>query len=266
MIFGMPTLIELDTLEDNAILCKELGLDFIEVNMNLPQFQIANMTEEKLIKIQNDYGVKFTFHIPEDLDIAHMNDKIRKVNHEIILDTIELMKKIGSTKLNMHMSRGIYFTMPSEKIYLYKKFSETYIKNIVEFRTKIDEAIGISDIQITIENTGIFNNNYLINAVDKLLESNAFSLTWDIGHDYSSGNKDLNFMKERTERIAHMHVHDAIADRNHLELYTGELDIDKFIEMIMKRRMTAVVETKTKFALENSVLSLFKRLKKIDVC
>ncbi len=39
MKLGMPTLIELNTLEDNAKLCKELGLDFIEINMNLPQFQ-----------------------------------------------------------------------------------------------------------------------------------------------------------------------------------------------------------------------------------
>lgn len=39
MDFGMPTLIENDTLEDNAKLCNELGLQFVELNMNLPQFQ-----------------------------------------------------------------------------------------------------------------------------------------------------------------------------------------------------------------------------------
>ncbi|HAV90015.1 MAG TPA: sugar phosphate isomerase/epimerase, partial [Eubacterium sp.] len=34
MQFGMPTLIENRTLEDNVNLCKELGLKFIELNMN----------------------------------------------------------------------------------------------------------------------------------------------------------------------------------------------------------------------------------------
>ena len=34
MDFGMPTLIENKTLEENIALCKELGLQFIELNMN----------------------------------------------------------------------------------------------------------------------------------------------------------------------------------------------------------------------------------------
>ena len=37
--FGMPTLIELDDLEDAMKLCNELGLSFVELNMNLPQYQ-----------------------------------------------------------------------------------------------------------------------------------------------------------------------------------------------------------------------------------
>lgn len=36
----MPTLIELNSLEDTIQLCKELQLSFIELNMNLPQYQI----------------------------------------------------------------------------------------------------------------------------------------------------------------------------------------------------------------------------------
>ncbi|WP_259473503.1 hypothetical protein [Clostridium estertheticum] len=34
--FGMPTLIETNSIESCVKLCKELGLDFIELNMNLP--------------------------------------------------------------------------------------------------------------------------------------------------------------------------------------------------------------------------------------
>ena len=260
----MPTLIELNTLEDNAKVCNELGLDFIEINMNLPQYQTTSMSAEYLKYLQEQYGVFFTFHLPEDIDIAHLNDKIRAVNHEIVIDTLSLMKAIGSSKLNMHMSRGIYFTLPGEKINLYEKFNEKYSRNIVEFREKIIAIIGKSEIRITIENTGVFNNKYLINAVDLLLESESFSLTWDIGHDHSSGNLDRQFMKERVERISHMHIHDAVAEKNHLQLYTGELDIDGFIRMIEERNMTAVIETKTIFALEKSVLSLNERLKKID--
>jgi len=37
MQYGMPTLIETNSIEECAALCKELHLDFIELNMNLPQ-------------------------------------------------------------------------------------------------------------------------------------------------------------------------------------------------------------------------------------
>ena len=39
MDFGMPTLIEIKSLEACAALCKELDLRFVELNMNLPEYQ-----------------------------------------------------------------------------------------------------------------------------------------------------------------------------------------------------------------------------------
>ena len=39
VLYGMPTLIECDSLDETIKLCNELKLDFIEINMNLPQYQ-----------------------------------------------------------------------------------------------------------------------------------------------------------------------------------------------------------------------------------
>ena len=39
MQWGMPTLVEFGGIEENIDLCRRLGLDFIELNMNLPMFQ-----------------------------------------------------------------------------------------------------------------------------------------------------------------------------------------------------------------------------------
>ena len=41
--FGMPTLIETKTLEECVPLCHALGLQFIELNMNLPQYQLDKL-------------------------------------------------------------------------------------------------------------------------------------------------------------------------------------------------------------------------------
>lgn len=57
LTFGMPTLIEFDTLEQNAQLCSELGLDFIEINMNLPQYQTHNLDSQVLLDLQKRYDI-----------------------------------------------------------------------------------------------------------------------------------------------------------------------------------------------------------------
>ncbi|GFH95222.1 hypothetical protein IMSAGC003_01763 [Lachnospiraceae bacterium] len=48
MDLGMPTLIELPEVEDCAALCAELGLQFVELNMNMPQFQTGSLEESRL--------------------------------------------------------------------------------------------------------------------------------------------------------------------------------------------------------------------------
>ena len=50
MQYGMPTLIENTTLNDNISLCRELKLSFIELNMNFPEYQI-----DKLEKVSDFY-------------------------------------------------------------------------------------------------------------------------------------------------------------------------------------------------------------------
>ena len=44
MDWGMPTLLEAPDPESAAALCQELGLDFVELNMNLPEYQGWNIS------------------------------------------------------------------------------------------------------------------------------------------------------------------------------------------------------------------------------
>ena len=43
--YGMPTLIENRTLQENIDLCSRLGLKFIELNMNFPEYQVDRLEE-----------------------------------------------------------------------------------------------------------------------------------------------------------------------------------------------------------------------------
>ena len=66
MQFGMPTLIENRTLEDNAALCSSLGLDFIELNMNFPEYQTERLEQtDDLVRIAEQAKLYYTIHLDE---------------------------------------------------------------------------------------------------------------------------------------------------------------------------------------------------------
>ena len=72
--FGMPTLVENRTLEDNVALCNSLGLKFIELNMNFPEYQIERLEQtDTMLQIAEQAGIYYTIHLDENLNIADFN-------------------------------------------------------------------------------------------------------------------------------------------------------------------------------------------------
>ena len=71
MEFGMPTLIENRTLEDNVAMCAGLGLSFVELNMNFPEYQVARLEQtDELLRLGEQAGVYFTIHLEETRNVA----------------------------------------------------------------------------------------------------------------------------------------------------------------------------------------------------
>lgn len=259
MKYGMPTLIELDTLEDNVLLCKALNLDFVEINMNFPEYQLDNLDHEELNRLQLEHSVFFTFHLAEDIDIGHLNATIREAYLKDLFNTLELMSKIGATVLNMHMSKGIFVTLPERKINIYEQYINRYNANILTFKNKVSPILKDKGIQIYIENTGIYDRTYIKEAVSQLLSDESFRLTWDVGHDHSSGHKDKAYMYQNLDKIHHYHIHDAIASQNHMTLYDGDIDVEAFFKLADTSSSTVVIETKTINALKASINRLNQR-------
>lgn len=256
IIWGMPTLIEQSGIEENIKLCKMLGLDFIQLNMNMPDYQPNDLDVEKLTFLMNKHNIFYTVHMPEELDIANFNDKIRKANIEVLCDVIELSKQLKIPIINMHMNMGIYFTLPTERIYLYEKYGSSYMKKINIFGDLVEKLLKGSNIKLSIENTGIYDIDYITKAVDNLIKKESIILTWDIGHDYSSGNKDEIYIRSNINKIKHMHIHDAIGEKNHLPAFSGEIDIKEKLEVGMINNSTCVLETKTIKGLKESIYNL----------
>ena len=262
MQYGMPTLIENRTLEENIRLCQRLGLSFIELNMNFPEYQLDRIENtDALIRAGEEAGIYFTIHLDENLDIADFNPLVRGAYLETVRRTVAAAKKLTVLRktsqpltINMHMNHGIYITLPDRKVRMYERDFETYMRAFASFRTLCGEWIGGSEVMIAVENTDGFRD-YETKAVDLLLESPEFGLTWDIGHSKATGEADVPFILSRKDRLIHFHIHDGTEapPKNHLALGDGEIDLKERLSLARGRSARCVLETKTVEALERSV-------------
>ena len=266
MQYGMPTLIENRTLEENAALCEDLGLRFIELNMNFPEYQADTLEQtEALTRLAERHHLYYTIHLDENLNIADFNPLVTKAYLETVRRTIlaekallPLRDRYGDPRqpltLNMHMNHGIHITLPDRKVQMYDRDFETYMRSFTVFRSLCEEWIGDSSIMITVENTDGFRD-YEKKAITHLLESPVFGLTWDIGHSKAIREKDVSFLMEHRERLIHFHIHDGTETppRDHLALGNGDIDLHERLKLANKQNARCVLETKTVSALSRSV-------------
>lgn len=252
---GMPTLIELPELADCAELCRELGLQFIELNMNLPQYQTDRIDTARLREISREYGIYYTIHLDENLNVSDFNPYVAEAYLRTILETIQLATELEIPILNMHLSTGVYFTLPGKKVFLFDLCREAYLTGMAAFREKCEIAIGGAGVRISIENTNGFLD-FQVEAMDLLLQSPVFGLTYDIGHSHSAGYQDEAALLQRRERLLHFHIHDGKGPKNHLPLGEGEIDIPKYLALADSLGCRMVLETKTVEGLRLSVRRL----------
>lgn len=249
MDWGIPTLIEAPGPEESAVLCGELGFSFVELNMNLPQYQQPDAL--LLREISEKFNIYFTVHLDENLDMCSFNPRVAEAYLQTMLDTIHFARKAGIGILNMHLPQGVYFTLPDKKVYLYDTNRSHFFSRIRSTVALCEEA-SQGEVTICIENTGTFGMPFLQEAADIFMQSPTFSLTFDIGHDHSAGGVDKPFILQRQDSLKHFHIHDALGRKNHMPLGTGELDLPWYIALAENNHCRAVLEVKTAQALRES--------------
>ena len=266
MQFGMPTLIENHTLEDNVNLCESLGLKFIELNMNFPEYQVDKLEDtDYFMSLADKAGIYYTIHLDENLNIADFNQLVTDAYLETTRRSIEVAKKLLVLRdkygdksqpltINMHMHHGIFITLPDRKVQMYERDFDVYMKSFETFRNKCEEWIGDRDIKICVENTDGFKE-YEKKAIKFLLGSPKFGTTWDIGHSKGIKEIDVPFILENKDRLIHFHIHDGKEEppKNHLALGDGEINLRERLNLAKERNARCVLETKTIEALKKSV-------------
>ena len=265
----MPTLVEQRTPEDCAMLCGRFGLRFAELNMNFPEYRLDRIERtDELIRAAELSGIYYTIHLDENLDIADFNPLVSAAWLETVRRTIQAAKKLLCLKdrygdparpmiLNMHMNHGVHITLPKRKVQLYERDADEYMASFAAFRSLCEDWIDDSDLLISIENTDGFRP-YEREAIEYLLESPVFGLTWDIGHSKAAGGQDEPFLLAHRDRLAHFHIHDGTQcpPRDHLPLGEGEIDLAARLRLARECGARCVLETKTAQALAQSILWL----------
>lgn len=275
--FGMPTLIELNSIKENVELCKKLKLNFIELNMNIPLFSVLGIEDEnnfELKKIieelnfyQKEFGIYFTIHLDENFNFADSNIYIKNAYLKTLKAVIKNSKKINCPIINMHLNKGIYFTLPTEKVFLFEKYKEEFNNSLEEFIKFCNCEISDSNIFISIENTDGWTD-FEKKSIKKILENKNFAITFDIGHSQAIGNIDQDFILKNKSKLKHFHVHDGTLPnaatkqfgKNHLQLGTGNINLKEKIYLAKETNSRCVIETKTVESLVESVKWITKSL------
>lgn len=249
----MPQLFEYDTIEENLLLAKELGLDFIELNLNFSYCR-KEMEEGNLANLLKKYNIEATLHFYDEADFASYD--------EVVDAYLTLLKKYASLGkgyiklINIHNNAGPVVTISGVKNYIYDKEYSEYIKRYISNLKKAEIICNDNGIKMVIENTNI--PEYMKKTYADLANAN-FRFNYDIGHDNNDKDMLYNILKEVDLKFDEFHIHDGNSKTCHLALSEGNINIKEFKNLAKKHNSYVVLEVKQKTDLLKSV-PIFKNL------
>jgi len=255
MKVGMPQLYEYDTIEDNLILAKELGVDFIELNLNFGYCR-KEMEQDTVKALLDKYGIEATLHFYDEADLGSYDEVV-----DAYLVLLERYARLGQgyiKQINMHLIPGPVVTISGVKNYIYEKEYDEYITRLINNFKRAEDICNQYDINMVIENTDNIPE-YTKRTYQDLYKA-GFRFCYDIGHDHLSYDIVWNTLEKIELPFDEFHIHDA-KDRKkcHLALGEGVLDVAKFKRLAEKNNAYVVLEVKQKSDLVVSV-PLFKKL------
>ncbi len=251
MNYGIPTLMEYSDTDILTRFCAEHGFGFVEMNMTFPWFQPDHITADTICALKQKYGVDFTIHLHDQVNPFEFSPEMRKGCLENVLWAMRLARELNLPVINMHLMPGTYSSINGTKTYLYAHCADIYLGYVRAFRDLAEKELEGSNTVFCIENTSGFRPFHK-QAIQMLLESERFGLTFDIGHSFRAGGADEQFILQFPNRIRHFHIHDCDAKANHLGFGEGQLELMHYLKLAETLNATVVVEVKESGALLRS--------------
>lgn len=253
MKIGMPILFEFNSLKENIELAKELGFDFIELNLNFDYCRNELENNKEVLNTLQNSDLEFTLHFYDEADFASY-DEVAKAYLKLLKKYLKLSKKINIKLLNVHLNVGPVVTISGVKNYMYDKEYDSYIKRLIKNLRKVEKECFKYKIELVLENTKMTD---FIEKTYLDLNKENFAFNYDIGHDYTNKEKLKDLFNNTDFNLREFHFHDSTKTKDHLSLGEGEMNLKYYKEMIYDEYV--LLELKSSGDLKKSI-NIFKEL------
>ncbi|MGM0432322.1 MAG: TIM barrel protein [Spirochaetota bacterium] len=252
--FGIPTLMEMESISGMIGLAREVGAGFIELNTNFPLYLRENLLKDRVLEQIEAAGLACSVHLPEPLDLGSFQEELRRAAVEMIANLVEIVP--GKTRFIAHMNSGIPVSLPGEQVYLYDRWSGVFEEALKKSAEELELLLGDKQCRLCVENIGNFSRPYIQQGLQVLLEQAHIGLIWDFGHDTTAGRSDTPVFEQHLDQIWELHLHDSHEGHDHLPLFQGETDKQKAIDLAASKCLPIVVEVKTSEGVKESFEAL----------
>ena len=255
--YGMPTLIEYNTLEENVKLCSELELSFIELNLGMSYCLPENNSIDNLIKLKEKHKLEFILYFPEEIDFGSPYREIQNANIALFKRFVDYGRKIGVPLINIHLLPGRRVILPDRDVWLNELRLDNYITLL---KTIFKQLVDIADshqILVCVENCvmPVFFKQVLSN----LREVAGLYFTYNVGHDAKTNYILKSAFYNIGNRVKHIHLHDYDKNNDHQVLFKGIINLYDKLDFARKHKTRVLIEMKTVADLRTSVHNLKMR-------
>ncbi len=245
--------------------CVEFELSTFQISgdqqVNFPE-NVSSAQRKELREFNERNNLRLHFHAPTDIPLASRHEKLRIAGVDRLCDFIELAIDTGAKSFIFHPGRVAYYRISSGQVVVANRnIPEAYFERFFDSVQRLTECAD-SRINLLLENTYDFSDK-LIDVVDKFLGLNATGLVWDIGHMQRSmmiskrkktdPNRIADFFSKRLSSIKLAHIHDISAEKGHLALGTGNLDLPPFLEILGSLKIDTIIEVFSDADLKTSI-------------
>ena len=119
------------------------AIGFVELNANLPQFADPDAVDRRALRrAAQELGVGFTLHLDERLDACDFNPRVRGAWRDTFRRALELAAEAEMPLVNLHLSLGVYFTLPQGRAYLYEREGARFLAGLEALRSLAELSGG----------------------------------------------------------------------------------------------------------------------------